>query len=137
MVLIELIFTMAVAAIVAGFGFVRLAAVTDAATTNEAVQRIVAALDAARGAAVRLDGVAIIELSDSAYTVRVVQGADTVAAWKAPGSQRDGVTLRGVGAPMRFGPSGIAVGAANRTLVVEKGSAQRRIVLSRLGRVEY
>ncbi|HEY2905198.1 MAG TPA: hypothetical protein VGJ29_04805 [Vicinamibacterales bacterium] len=137
MVLIELIFTLAVAAIVAAFGFVRLASITDAATTNEATQRVVTLLDAARGAAVRLDGVAIVALSDSVYAVRVVQGTDTIAAWNETGSHRDGITLSGVGAPIRFGPAGIAVGAANRTLVIGKGSAQRRIVLSRLGRLEY
>ncbi|HEY3933355.1 MAG TPA: GspH/FimT family pseudopilin [Gemmatimonadales bacterium] len=135
--LIELLLAVVILAIIAGFGIPRLSAIGDAATVNGEIQRLVTALDAARGAAIRLDGVAILSVSDTAYVVRVVSGTDTVVAWQQSGASRNGSSLRGAGAPVRFGPSGVAVGAANRTLIVAKGSAQRTVVVSRLGRLSY
>jgi hypothetical protein len=45
------------------------------------------------------------------------------------------VVLLGGGAPIGFGSAGIAVGVANRTLVLTRGAARATVVLSRLGRI--
>ena len=136
-VLVELLLAMLLAALIAAIAAPRLVALSDAAAVRDEALGVVAALDAARGASVRLGGVATLALSDSNYRVTVVVGADTVTAWRRPGPSRNGAALSGAGQPITFGPDGLALGVANRTISIAKGSASRRVVMSKYGRLTY
>jgi prepilin-type N-terminal cleavage/methylation domain-containing protein len=136
-VLMELLLGLVVAAIVASIAAPRFAAIRDAAAVREETLRIVTAIDAARGASVRLNAVATLTLSPAAYAATAVIGPDTVVAWRQPGPSRNAVTLSGTGQPLLFGPAGLAMGVSNRTIVLARGSAVRRVVVSRLGRLTY
>ena len=98
---------------------------------------MVAALDAARGASVRLGVVATLTLSDTTYSVTAIVAGDTVTAWRQRGPWRSGVALSGTGQPVVFDPAGLAMGVSNRTITVTKGRAVRTVVVSRLGRISY
>lgn len=137
LVLIELMFVVVLIGLLALFAAPRLLAVVDAAAVRDEALRVVAALDAARGASIRLGVVATLTLSDTSYRVTTAGGGDTVTAWRQPGPRQSGVALSGAGQPVIFGPAGLAMGVSNRTISVTKGTAVRRVVVSRLGRVTY
>lgn len=137
LVLIELMFVVVLTGLLALFAAPRLLAVMDVAAVRDEAMRVVAALDATRGASIRLGTVATLALSDTSYRVTTVAGRDTVTAWRQPGPRQRGVALSGGGQPVGFGPAGLAMGVSNRTIIVTKGRAVRKIVVSRLGRISY
>ena len=69
LVLIELLFVVVLLGLLALFAVPRLSDVADAAAVRDEAMRVVAALDAARGAAIRLGTVATLTLSDTSYRV--------------------------------------------------------------------
>ena len=114
-VLTELIIAIVCIAIIASIALPRLASIADAAAVRDEALRIVATLDATRGVAVRMNTVTSLALPPAG----------------------NGVTLTGAGQTLLFGPAGLAMGASNRTLILTKGNAVRRVVISRLGRITY
>ena len=135
--LTELLIGLVVAGIVASIAIPGLVRLSDAAAVRDEMLRVVAGIDAARGAAVRLNQAASLALSPADYRVVVVTGADTVIAWTQSGPGLRGVILTGAGQPLRFGPAGLGMGVSNRTITVSKGTATRTVVVSQLGRVTY
>lgn len=133
--LLDLLLALTLLGILLLLGMVRLGPLVDAARTRTTAARLLGALEAARGAAMRLGTPATLELSAARWTVRAVVAGDTIVAWGGESHAAEGVTLGGAGAPIRFGPAGLTVGVANRTFTLERGTARRTIVLSRLGRV--
>ena len=136
-VLLELILALTVAALLALIVAPSVASIANAAALRTEVIRLAGELDAARSAAVRLDGRAELRLSDNTYSLAVLAGSDTVAKFSTRGPAASGVTLSGAGSTIAFGPEGIAMGASNRTLVLTRGGASRTVVISRLGRLTY
>ena len=136
-VLFELLLVLVITGILALFAMPRLSAVSDQAAVRTELLRIVAALDAARGAGVRLNSVTMLALTATSYRVTAIVDDDTVVAWTSAGSQSSGVALSGTGAPLLFGPAGLAMGVSNRTITLRRGDAVRRVVVSRLGRITY
>lgn len=137
LVLFELLLAVVLAGLVAAIAAPRLVSIADAAAVRDEALRVVAVLDAARGASVRLGVVAALALTDTTYRVTAVVGTDTVTAWQQPGPRYRGVTLGGSGRPIPFGPDGLAMGVANRTFTLAKGNALRRVVMSKYGRLTY
>jgi len=135
--LIELLFVVVLLGLLALVAVPRLAGVADAAAVRDEAMRVVAALDAARGASIRLGTVATLTISDTSYRVTAIVGPDTLTPWRQPGPGPAGVVLGGAGQQVRFGPAGVAVGASNRTITLTKGQATRNVVVSRLGRISY
>jgi Tfp pilus assembly protein FimT len=135
--LLELLVVLIVAALLGAIAAPHLVAIADAAAVRDEAMRLVAALDAARGASVRLGVVANLALADTTYRVTAVVASDTIIAWQQPGPWRSSVTLGGSGLPIAFGPDGLAMGVANRTITMSKGSSTGRVVLSKYGRVTY
>lgn len=133
--LLDLILALTVLGILLAIGASRGTAVVDAARVRVVTSQLVGAIEAARGSAVRLGGSVTLHLDDPRWEVRRLLGADTLVTWHIPGHQQAGVTLAGAGAPIRFGPAGLAMGVANRTFVLSRGTVTRTVVLSRLGRV--
>lgn len=115
----------------------RLAALHDAAKLRQEAFRLVTTLDRARGTAVRLGLNARLTLTSTDYVIDALLPDTLLEVWRAPGAAAGAVQLGGAGAPILFGPAGVAVGASNRTLVLTAGSSARRIVLSRLGRITW
>ena len=133
--LVELLLVVTIIGLLSGMAVPRVASVGDAAAVREEAARLVGALDAARGAAIRLGDNAALSLTPATWRVVVHRGADSLIAWSAPGAMARGVSLAGAGGPIVFSRAGIATGAANRTFTLSRGSSSRRIVISRLGRV--
>ena len=115
----------------------RLAELRDAARLRQETLRLVVVLDRARGTAVRFASTARLTLTNADYTIAVALPDTLIEVWRTPGPGAGAVGLNGAGAPILFGPAGVAVGASNRTLVLTSGNSTRRIVLSRLGRITW
>ena len=135
--LTELLVVLVIIAIVAAIAAPRIATIADAAAVRDETIRLVGAVDATRGAAVRLDNVASLTITATSYRATVIDGSDTVIAWAQSGPATSGVSITGAGTPMTFGPAGLAMGVSNRTMTLSKGTAQRRVVLSKFGRLTY
>jgi len=135
--LTELLVVLVIAAMVAAIALPRIGALADAAAVRDETIRLIAAVDATRGAAVRLDDVASLTITATSYRATIVDGSDTLTAWSQTGPAASGVLIAGAGMPMTFGPAGLAMGVSNRTMTLSKGIAQRKVVLSKLGRVTY
>ncbi len=135
--LIEMIVVLVIVAIVATIAASRIAAIADAAAVRDESIRLIAAVDATRGAAVRLDDVASLTITATSYRATVVDGTDTITAWMQTGPATTGVSISGTGTALVFGPAGLAMGVSNRTMTLSRGSAQRKVVLSKLGRLTY
>ena len=133
--LIELVLGLVLVGLLALMAVPRLAGLRDAATLRQETLRLVVVLDRARGTAVRFASNARLTLTDADYRIVVALPDTLIEVWRTPGPAAVG--LAGVGAPILFGPAGVAVGASNRTLVLTAGSSVRRIVLSRLGRITW
>lgn len=132
--LLELLLMLCLLALLATLAVARVATAADRAAVAVEAARVRGALEAARGAGLRLGTVAALQFGAGAWEVRaVVQGVETTA-WRAAGTSA-GITLEGSGDPIRFGPSGLAVGVSNRTLRIRRGEVSRDVVVSRLGRV--
>jgi Tfp pilus assembly protein FimT len=135
--LAELLLVCVLLALLSGIATPRLLAVINGAALHAESATLVTALDAARGAAVRLGTVTRLTLADSAYRVDATVAGEPVVAWRGSGAAQRGLHLTGAGQPILFAPSGIAMGAANRTLVISRGAASRRVIISRLGRLTW
>lgn len=133
--IVDLLLAMVVLALLLAIAVPQVVHVVDGAAVRGEAARIIGALDEARGAAIRLDRNASLVLAPARWVVWVRNGTDSMVAWQSGGTGNSGVTLSGAGAPIVFGRSGIAVGASNRTLLLSRGSASRRVTLSRLGRI--
>ncbi len=135
--LVELLLVIVLLATFSGIATPRVLGILDLGAVRAETASIVSALDAARGAALRLGAVTRLTLADSSYQVDATVTREEVTAWRASGPSQRGVRLSGAGQPILFAPSGIAMGAANRTLVLSKGAVSRRVVVSRLGRLTW
>lgn len=133
--LIETLLATCLLTILAGIAVPRVLGVADAAAVRQARLDLLAALDAARGAAIRLG--TTVELRDDGVRRTVVPHlpSDTAAAWTGPAAAAHGVAQSGFGSPLTFGAAGLATGASNRTITLSRGSASLQVVISRLGRV--
>ena len=135
--LVELALVIVILGILAAIAVPRITLIADEAAVRHQAHRLVGALDAARGAGIRLDTPAGLTISTARLNVAADVGGIPTSVWDAPGPADEGVSVSGAGAPIMFGPAGIAVGASNRTIVLSRGAATRRVVISRLGRITY
>ncbi len=136
--LLELALVIVILGILAAIAVPRITLVADEAAVRHQVHRLIGALDAARGAGIRLGTPAGLTVGIARLTVAASVGGVPTTVWDVPGPADEGVSVSGAaGAPIMFGPAGLAIGASNRTIVLSRGAASRRVVISRLGRITY
>jgi hypothetical protein len=89
-------------------------------------------------AARREHRLSLLRITPDSLAIRTVPSAgapDTVLYSLSPGPALAGVALTSPPHTTVFAPDGVAMGLSNATHVLRKGGAQRRVVVSRLGRV--
>lgn len=129
----EMLLMLLLLGLLAGIGVPRIAGAANRAALRSSRAELLRALDAARGAAIRLGHPVEVLGADSGLVVAEVEGPAPI--WRIPSPAELGVALQGLGSPIRFGPAGIATGASNRTLRLHRGADTVAVVVSRLGRV--
>lgn len=133
--LVQLLVMLAVIAVLCAVTLPRLGDARDRSAVRGAATEVVAALAAARGAAVLRSSRVTVVIDTSGATVRVLTGAETlhVRALRL----EFGVTLEATRDSITYGPSGRGYGASNSSVVVHRRSASDTIFVSRLGRVRH
>jgi prepilin-type N-terminal cleavage/methylation domain-containing protein len=131
----ELLLVVVLLLLAVGIAVPRVAGAIDRAALRTARSDVLRALDAARGAAIRLGHPVDLEHGHGALRLTLATG-DTIT-WHVPAPEQSGVALRGLATPIRFGPSGNATGVSNRTLLLSRGDDTLALVLSRLGRIRW
>ncbi|MFN8653214.1 MAG: GspH/FimT family pseudopilin [Gemmatimonadales bacterium] len=113
-----------------------LALLRDQLAVQDAAARVRHAHTRARLAAVAEQRVSQLLLTADSLVVRVVEApGDTAVRWRGPGPGGGEVRLTGLPRTITFAPTGVAFGVANGTYEFSRGSAARRVIVSRYGRV--
>lgn len=134
--LLELVIGITLLSILALATLPPLALLRNQLAVQEAAARVRQAHTRARLAAIAEQRVSVLTLTAESLVVRVVEAPDdTVARWRGPGPGGAGVLLTGLPRTITFAPTGVAVGVANGTYEFSRGSAARRVIVSRYGRV--
>lgn len=134
--LLELLLVILVTGLVAAAALPATLAVRDRLATTEAATLVAAAHARARVAAVAEQRVAVLTLTADSLVLRVVEApGDTTERWRERGPATARVTVRGFPRAITYAPSGVAFGFANGTYEFGRGSAVRRVIVSRYGRV--
>lgn len=131
--LLELVLGLTLLGIVAGITAPRLVAWPDRIAVEATAAATRSLLDQARTAAIRL--ARPVGIQDSAGIVRIMADLDTTRVTLHERPIEAGIGLTGLDRALRFGAHGLAIGAANRTIRIQRGRIVRDIVVSRLGRI--
>lgn len=129
----EVMIALTLIGVMVGMALPRLAGAMDRAALRGAQAELLGALDAARGAAIRLGEPVLLAGSDA--VIRVVGSGDTTAIVRRYLAAERPLVVGGLATPIQFGPAGTTIGAANRTLRLVSGRDTVSVVLSRLGRI--
>ncbi|HEU5169810.1 MAG TPA: GspH/FimT family pseudopilin [Gemmatimonadales bacterium] len=132
--LVELCLALVVAAIVLAIAVPGTARLRDGVAVDQAARRIVAAHRVARFTAIMRSRRTLLVVRADTLVVRAVTPSDTLSVWGAAGPAGDGVALEGPAYPLGFAPTGVPLGVANATYRLTRGTGERRVVISRLGR---
>jgi len=135
---LELVAVVAILGIIAGVAVPGASALADRLAVEHEAARIMMAYRSTWLAARRGQRLALLRITADSLAIRTVPSAgapDTVLYSLAPGPAIAGVALASPPHTTVFAPDGVAMGLSNATHVLRKGGAQRRVVVSRLGRV--
>jgi prepilin-type N-terminal cleavage/methylation domain-containing protein len=133
--LIELVATMTVAGILLALAVPRWARFQDGVAVRQAALEVATFYQVARHAAIRRATRVRIELQrDSLRAVFEGAADSTFLVWAGP--SRRGVGLDASRAVIRLSPTGLGYGAANSTIVLQRGAVAESLTTSRLGRLK-
>jgi prepilin-type N-terminal cleavage/methylation domain-containing protein len=132
--LLELAVVLAVLGVLAGLAYPLARHGLDAIAADHAAQAIVAGHRVARFGAIMRSSRTLLTVRPDSVTVRAVKGADTVTLWVRQGPAAHAVALTGPAYSLAFAPNGLPLGVSNATFRLTRGSAVRRVIVSRLGR---
>lgn len=131
--LAELLVTLAIVAVLAGFVVVRIARLRDAAAVRGATVELEQALALARESAVAWRATVSVRVDSLRGRLDVRRGGALLRTRDLLGEY--GVRLAGTRDSVVYDARGLGRGAANATFVVRRGVTADTIVVSRLGRV--
>ena len=135
MTLPEVIVSLVIVALVLGIAAPRLSAPLDALAVEQAAGDIAAAHARARMTAVVESRITRLVVSADSFVIEVDGPGGAERRWARQGPGRFAVTMTGASRTLTFSPVGISMGFSNASWTLTKGSATRRVVISRLGRV--
>ena len=133
--LIELVVVAVIIGALCAIGIPRLLRHLDRTRVRHASNEIVTVLALARATAIAREALVVTRFDALHSTITVTAGNDTVA--HRPLGDVHGVRVRSNRDSTVYGPAGLGYGAANQTVVIERGRAADSVVISRLGRVRW
>lgn len=131
----ELLITVSLASLVLGIAAPRLSEPLDALAVEHAAGEIAAAHARARVASVVESRIALLQVGPDSLILELVGPSGPVRRWALPGPAQFDVTMAGGLRTLTFAPTGITMGFSNASWTLTKGSASRRVIISRLGRL--
>lgn len=131
----ELLVTVSIVALILGIAAPRLSEPLDTLAVEHAAGDIAGAHARARVAAVVESRITLLHVGPDSLTMDVVGPDGPSRRWAMPGPGRFAVSMTGSARTLTFSPIGITMGFSNAAWTLTKGSATRRVVISRLGRL--
>jgi prepilin-type N-terminal cleavage/methylation domain-containing protein len=129
----ELLLVLALGGILLTIAVPRLTRALDSIGVQWAANDLAAAHHRARMMAVTHGQVLVLSVSEHELTIR--RRGEAPSLWSQAGPGASGVALAGASRHFTFSPEGLTLGLSNATLRLNRGSAARTVVVSRLGRV--
>jgi len=133
--LLELLVALSIVGLVLGIAAPRFSEPLDTLAVEHAAGEIAGAHARARVAAVVESRLTVLHISADSLVLEAMEPGGPVRRWGMPGPGQFAVTMAGAARTLTFSPTGITMGASNASWTLTKGSATRRVVISRLGRV--
>lgn len=131
----ELLVVLAVLALLTATAVPAAAGLLTSVQIEWAARELMAAHRIARFTAVQRGQLTLLEVLPESLVVRAVNGQDTSVVWRAAGPVARGVSLSGPDYPLAFAPTGLPRGVANATYRLNRSTAEREVIVSRLGRL--
>lgn len=129
----EIMMVLAILGLIMGIAAPRIVALRDSLAVEQEAHRVVGAHRRARITSVALGRPAVLTVGPDSLVIRIA--GDPADAWGARGPAASGVALGGPIRRITFSPMGFTTGLSNASFSLSRGSAQRTVVVSRLGRV--
>jgi prepilin-type N-terminal cleavage/methylation domain-containing protein len=129
----ETVMVLAILGLTMGIAGIRIAALQDSLSVEREAQRIAAAHRRGRMTAIIRGQPAVLSVGSD--TLGIALAGEPGDLWGATGPSASGVALAGPLRRVTFSPAGHATGLSNASFRLSRGSAQRTVVVSRLGRV--
>ncbi|HWC72514.1 MAG TPA: prepilin-type N-terminal cleavage/methylation domain-containing protein [Gemmatimonadales bacterium] len=134
--LIELVVVTCIAAILMAFWIPRAARLIDWLETERAVRDVTTALAVGRHGAVQQATRARVSFELDTIRIDRLEAQGWVPWWRTPGPASHGVQMDVSNKVIVFGPTGMAWGVSNTSIVLRRGSQSETITLSRVGRMK-
>jgi Tfp pilus assembly protein FimT len=131
--LFETVLVLALFGLFCGMAMPHVSGMLDTIGVDAAANQVVSAHQRARLMAMAQGRVMVLTI-DSAQLGIQVRGQEGILWWQE-GPSADRVSLAGATRQFTFSPEGLTLGLSNATLDLTRGSAHRRVVVSRLGRI--
>ena len=131
----ELLVVIALVAISTALGVPSLRYAMDRRAVENETQALIQAHTEARLAAITSQRTALLTIAADSIVLRTARNGDTLVVWRRPGPAAYGVTVAGASHLFRFIPYGYSIGASNTTYTLTRGSAKRKVIIARYGRV--
>ena len=133
--LLETLVALTVIGILGGGALWSFARFNDRLRVDVEAGRILAAYRRAQVHATALGLPTDLLVTQDSLVIRAIGLTDTTLVWRAVGPTQSGVSLAPALHVSGYAPSGAGRGPSNATHVLTRGGAQRRVVVSRVGRV--
>ncbi|MEO8031255.1 MAG: GspH/FimT family pseudopilin [Gemmatimonadota bacterium] len=134
--LVELALVLGLAGIIATIAMPPLLGVRDRLAVDGVIYQLAALHGRARLMAM-VDGRPVrLEIRADTMLIQEIAGADTVTRWSGPGTSSASARVSGPTRPTLFAPTGVTYGVSNATWVVARGGVERRLIVSRWGRLK-
>jgi prepilin-type N-terminal cleavage/methylation domain-containing protein len=131
----ELLIVLSIVSLVLGIAGPRMSGPLDSLAVEHAAGDIAGAHARARVTAVVESRVTLLRVAPDSLVLDVMGPAGPERRWAMPGPGRFDVTMAGSARTLTFSPVGLSMGFSNASWTLTKGSATRRVVVSRLGRL--
>jgi prepilin-type N-terminal cleavage/methylation domain-containing protein len=133
--LLELLVVIGLTALVSALVVPSLLHTRDRMAVQAGVEQLILAHREARLVSVNSQRMALLRLASDTLELRTVLGADTTLVWRRAGPLAYGLEVIGNPRVLRFIPFGYTIGGSNTSYTLSKGTAHRKVIISRLGRV--
>jgi len=133
--LIELALALLIAGLMAILAAGPVLGLRDRLAVDQAARDIVALHARARLLAMVESRPIRLDIGVDSSLMRVIADGDTITRWRGAGLSAEPASVSGPARPLWFSPAGVTYGVSNATWVVTRGSAEKRVVVSRWGRI--
>jgi Tfp pilus assembly protein FimT len=133
--LVELALVLGLAGLIATFAMPPLLGLRDRMAVDGVIYDLAALHGRARLMAMVESRPVRLDIRPDSITIVAIDGTDTLSRWAGAGTSALAARVSGSARTLWFAPTGVTYGVSNATWVVTRGAVERKLVVSRWGRV--